>query len=300
MVQILFILTFIISLASAAYGLLLSNELRKKNNRIYTAVLFQQLLIHVFILYGIWGQVVSTFFLQSEFANNPIIEKFSSLILLLAIPFLLASWWFLLYISLLLKKGKRKQIKALTLLILSVAIITTSIFTFNAATLLENLTEFFFYENLVLSAWIAIQFISTKNIFKDKRAYKLKSIAFLILSSGVVSISIYFRNAYEWVIIIFIISFSIYNVWLPITFKYFTTEFKDGKRSSLLNFKALCEKYGITKRECEIINLVCEGKTNKEIADLLFITLQTVKDHTSRIYLKTQVKNRTQLANLVR
>ena len=62
----------------------------------------------------------------------------------------------------------------------------------------------------------------------------------------------------------------------------------------------ICKKYKISKREQEIILLICEGKTNKEIEDELFISLQTVKDHIYRIYQKTGVKNRVQLTNLFR
>lgn len=54
----------------------------------------------------------------------------------------------------------------------------------------------------------------------------------------------------------------------------------------------------ITKREAEVIQLICEGKTNKEIAEKLFITPVTVRDHCSNIYKKAGVKNRTQLASL--
>jgi len=57
--------------------------------------------------------------------------------------------------------------------------------------------------------------------------------------------------------------------------------------------------FGITKREQEIIRLICEGRSNREIKDQLFISLQSVKDHIYRIYLKTGVKNRVQLANLL-
>jgi DNA-binding NarL/FixJ family response regulator len=42
------------------------------------------------------------------------------------------------------------------------------------------------------------------------------------------------------------------------------------------------------------------GKTNQEIANQLFIALQTVKDHSSRVYQKTFVKNRAQLTTLIR
>lgn len=60
------------------------------------------------------------------------------------------------------------------------------------------------------------------------------------------------------------------------------------------------EEYGISAREQEITELICEGKTNKEIAEQLFITLQTVKDHTHRIYTKVGVKSRVQLINMIK
>jgi len=46
--------------------------------------------------------------------------------------------------------------------------------------------------------------------------------------------------------------------------------------------------------------LICKGNSNQDISDSLFISLQTVKDHIHRIYLKTGVKNRVQLTNLIR
>jgi DNA-binding CsgD family transcriptional regulator len=59
-------------------------------------------------------------------------------------------------------------------------------------------------------------------------------------------------------------------------------------------------RYGITRREREIIALICEGRTNQEIADRLFISLATVKDHNYNIFRKTGVKNRVELVNLFR
>src|SRR5690606_31561711 len=58
-------------------------------------------------------------------------------------------------------------------------------------------------------------------------------------------------------------------------------EKKEPHESSFLSF---CTEFGISKREAEIILEICSGKSNKAIADKLFITLQTVKDHTHRIY----------------
>jgi len=60
------------------------------------------------------------------------------------------------------------------------------------------------------------------------------------------------------------------------------------------------DRYGITPREREIIGLIRSGKTNQEIADELFISLATVKDHNYNIFRKTGVRNRVELINLLR
>lgn len=60
----------------------------------------------------------------------------------------------------------------------------------------------------------------------------------------------------------------------------------------------LVAKFQISKRELDVIHLVCSGKSNQEIADSLFISVGTVKDHLYKVYKKIGVKNRTQLAKL--
>lgn len=59
------------------------------------------------------------------------------------------------------------------------------------------------------------------------------------------------------------------------------------------------KKYRITKREKEIVEHICLGKTNQQIADELFISLQTVKDHTHRIYSKIGINSRMKLVQMV-
>jgi DNA-binding CsgD family transcriptional regulator len=59
-------------------------------------------------------------------------------------------------------------------------------------------------------------------------------------------------------------------------------------------FKSL----GITPREQEIIGLIQAGKTNQEIADTLYISLATVKDHNHNIFRKCGTRNRLELARL--
>ena len=53
--------------------------------------------------------------------------------------------------------------------------------------------------------------------------------------------------------------------------------------------------FGLTKRETEIVSLVCAGKGGDEMCQSLYITHATLSKHLSNIYAKTKVKNRTQL-----
>ncbi len=54
------------------------------------------------------------------------------------------------------------------------------------------------------------------------------------------------------------------------------------------------EKRGISTRELEVLQLVADGLSNQEIADKLFVSLNTVKTHTSNLFLKLEVSRRTQ------
>lgn len=51
----------------------------------------------------------------------------------------------------------------------------------------------------------------------------------------------------------------------------------------------------LSRQELNIQNLILEGKTNKEIANELFISLSTVKSHITNLYSKLKVSNRQEL-----
>lgn len=53
-------------------------------------------------------------------------------------------------------------------------------------------------------------------------------------------------------------------------------------------------KLGISRRELEVLQLIAEGLSNQEIAARLYVSLNTVKTHSSRIFEKLDVKRRTQ------
>ena len=57
---------------------------------------------------------------------------------------------------------------------------------------------------------------------------------------------------------------------------------------------------GITKRELEILELIAQGMSNREIAEKLFVSENTVKTHSSRIFDKLGAKRRTQAVQLAK
>jgi two-component system, NarL family, response regulator LiaR len=58
------------------------------------------------------------------------------------------------------------------------------------------------------------------------------------------------------------------------------------------------ESLGITPRELEILELIAQGLSNKEIADRVFVSENTVKTHSSRVFDKLGARRRTQAVQL--
>jgi DNA-binding NarL/FixJ family response regulator len=53
---------------------------------------------------------------------------------------------------------------------------------------------------------------------------------------------------------------------------------------------------GLSPRELEVLRLIAAGKSNREIAEALFLSLRTVERHIANIYLKIDVHNRAEAA----
>lgn len=56
----------------------------------------------------------------------------------------------------------------------------------------------------------------------------------------------------------------------------------------------MLEELGISKREYEVLQLIAKGMTNKEVADALFVSENTIKTHIANLFAKLDVKRRTQ------
>jgi DNA-binding CsgD family transcriptional regulator len=69
----------------------------------------------------------------------------------------------------------------------------------------------------------------------------------------------------------------------------------NGSYRRLGSYVPTTENASITQRENEILQLIKEGLSSKEIADRLFISLNTVRNHRSNLFKKTHAKNMVEL-----
>jgi DNA-binding NarL/FixJ family response regulator len=69
----------------------------------------------------------------------------------------------------------------------------------------------------------------------------------------------------------------------------------EGNSSSLVRKNKQSFRDRITSREREIIQLLCEGKKNKEIASMLSISIKTVETHRSNVMRKLEIHNVSEL-----
>jgi len=54
------------------------------------------------------------------------------------------------------------------------------------------------------------------------------------------------------------------------------------------------QQRNISQRELEVLTLMAQGMSNQEIADKLFVSLNTIKTHSAKLFEKLEVKRRTQ------
>ncbi|MEH7495464.1 response regulator transcription factor [Neobacillus niacini] len=65
------------------------------------------------------------------------------------------------------------------------------------------------------------------------------------------------------------------------------------------SLKIAKDLFGLSKRETEIVRLIAEGYSNVELADLLFLSINTVKSHINNIFNKLDVNKRTAIVHRI-
>lgn len=248
--------------------------------------------------------------LISDFNLNPeLISKLALFIPMIGIPFLIVSWF--MFIKFGFSLVNRRVSKGLTysffpiLVVVPVVIVllihseklrtpaNPDLFIIRILLILNLLVHLLFFTPIFLNG--------NKKQKSESAVFEKKHFLFYLLGvivySAVLNFYSFFGYLSTCIAIIFL--FAV-NILIPVFLNFSLKENPVQPEKENIDFKTFCDFYEISKREAEIVLEICTGKTNKAISEKLFITLQTVKDHTHRIYTKTGVKSRVQLANLVR
>ncbi len=99
--------------------------------------------------------------------------------------------------------------------------------------------------------------------------------------------------------------FGVLGIWLglKLTNRKETIVVKEVQVSAAQTFalnQARLQELKITRRELEILELIADGLSNREIAERLFVSENTVKTHSSRLFDKLSAKRRTQAVQLAK
>jgi NarL family two-component system response regulator LiaR len=88
--------------------------------------------------------------------------------------------------------------------------------------------------------------------------------------------------------------FMVLGVWAGLRITSRKTIVITGPAADFILDEDRLRQMGISKREHEVLELMATGLSNQEIADKLFVSLNTIKTHTSNLFLKLDAKRRTQ------
>lgn len=289
---------FFFCLGLAATGVLVF--FKEKLNREFRPVLFLQyflISIYTYGFYSIWSGI----FYRLIFEPGPGSEEFSgipSFLILLGTPLLLIGFTILILWAVHFSKRKGPGLLFSGGVLTSLLGLTLYLFLedFNWRLDIQRLYGFLF----MLVVLPTCLFLSISEV--QYLNYKRKSVLIILLFiSGAIHLPLFFLPASPFLKPAFAFLFFLTNTCFCLFFIYSVKPFLGQViEEQVDSFDSFFRKYGITPRESEIILEIYNGKTNKEIADSLFVTVQTIKDHTHRIYQKTNLKNRSQLASELR
>ena len=305
-----------ISLGIGLTAVLLAHRLQKRYRLNHlTSYLYFQVFINVFGVYGIVGQVIARKILTQRGAAFETVETIGHFFTFLGLPFLILAWYMFLRLSReMVDKDLSRQATLSYFSVLGAAFLAYGLVIVwaNVSTWSRNqfigFSSLFTYLYAILVAVALVSGLSelfrrTPVIEDNKRrnAVRLFGLACFLAYSAALVVSPYADRS-GLPAALYVLSFFSANLLPLLHWRAYLR--KSSPAGPVLGAPAgamtrFVEEYRISKREEEVIRELCSGKTNKEIAETLFISLQTVKDHIYRIYLKTNVNNRVQLINLI-
>lgn len=310
------LILLLIAVIAGAMAVFLSFRLMKRYPLPHVNSYFYYLVfLFIFGMYGLIGSGILGFTLTRMEIEERSIQSARLIAIFLGIPFLVLSKYMLLRSFL---EYFRKKIPSLftipyfmagmaALVLYGVFVIRFSRFNQGDVALLIRLQRWVFTGFLFLTYFVGwlltLRFSNETAELYEKRFIRSFSTAYLLYMAICCGIFLFLTRhpVFPSVFIFFFLAWHL----IPILFLNLhlgkhhapATRLQAGFESKLEMF---CGKYDISSREREVVQLICKGYTNQEISESLFISLQTVKDHVHHIFVKTGVRNRVQLTNLIR
>ncbi len=305
MVKLLVILIFILSVALTAGGILISSRLRNACKAdCFSTLIYGQTFYFTFGFYAIWGQVI-LFSVFSPLLTREVLQRITIMLILLGTPFFLLSWLMLIKFARELSGRATGNSFIFWFLSGNILLATGIGYALSTFTIVDSFTLIKF-SYIVLSfaySFAGVLYLGFAGKKKPlfRKADRKWLAAGLLLAVLLQSTALVYYNDNAYIALSFIFLFFTTGAWIPVYINYKADlSVLHVKSEQKITFEAFCRSYEISPREQEVILEVCQGLSNQQIADKLFISLQTVKDHTSRIYYKTNCSSRAQLMTLVK
>jgi DNA-binding CsgD family transcriptional regulator len=294
-----------LSAAIVASGILISSRLRNTYKlECFSSLMYFETFYFTFGFYAICGQVILVSLL-SQLITGELMSRTTTFLTLLGTPFIVFTWLMLLRFTMELS-GRDAHSKFITTYLLSFAMLITGIYyLFPLLSVIDPFT-IMKYGFMVINFTYTVTAVVILLAGKRKKAI-LRRIAMQQIAAGLLinmllqNVILIFYQGNVYIAMAFILTYFIGGAFVPVYIRY-KTDISRMISSSGSGFYLddFCRNFDISARERDIIREVCQGLSNQQIADKLFITLQTVKDHTSRIYDKTNCNSRAQLITMVK
>ena len=304
----------ILSLGGGAGAILLASRLKDKFDESYNhSLMYYQILLFIFGLYGLLGTILVRNLVTELDIPDSTIVSLAEFIPYLGIPVIITAWFLFIKMSFELvgksvsRLGAFIYFGAVILGLLSYILLVFGVISsnkFDTETILSY-SKYGFSGMYALSLIIVYIILFGAGVFLKHRQKRIMVLNFAIISLvfNVVTLTLLILHNLNPILekAYMVVFFTGQVPSVAYLYYFQNRHFNNQDKIDVPDFhKSIIENYQLSKREWEIIQQICEGYTNGQISENLFISLQTVKDHVSRIYKKTGVKNRVQLVNMIR
>lgn len=306
MIVTFFIIAFVFCTAFTAAGVLIGNRLIANYSNPFLRSYFYYLLsFFAFAYYGLWAQLLVRYGLNRITIDSTELGTLINFLPMLGVPFLFVSWIMLIKMSSQLSQGDDSVQRPLLthgLILVVAALLVVVILPFGVDKFVPESSKIPVASLAILLLIELLYFIvyglKTSNLSgKDSIIKNFNLLLFLglVLRIFLLIISSLFEVLLPLTITIYFLTNLLPLAYLWLVSDQYFDPVQSTRTTEPDQIEKLAKQFKITKREKEIIQQIAQGKTNQQIADDLFISLQTVKDHTHRIYRKIGINSRTKL-----